>query len=43
MILMSIILQNKMSIDDVFCGYVGEPEYNEDELKLIKFSSSLVA
>ena len=29
-----------ISIDDVFCGYVGEPEYNEDELKWIKFSEN---
>jgi len=28
-----------VSIDDFSCGYVGEPEYNEDELKSIKFSS----
>ena len=31
---------SNVSISDFLCGYVGEPEYNEEELKSIKFSSS---
>ena len=31
---------SNVSIDDFLCGYVGEPEYDKDKLKSIKFSSS---